>query len=560
VGTTNAGALPDLRSYRPVGEPFPTQFLDSRDGETQTFMISPETRAQIRRYFYAEHWTLGTIANQLGLHPDTVRQAVESANFHRAQTMRPSRIDPYLELIRQTLQQHPRLTGTRIHQMLCQRGYTGSVVHLRRTIARLRPAFSTKGQDAFFKLQTLPGEQAQADWAHFGEVMVGRARRRLSCFVMTLSYSRALYLEFFFDQTTENFLGGHVHAFRFFNGTPRVVLYDNLRSVVQERRGDHIHFHPRLIEFCGHYHFDARPCQVRAGNQKGRVERAIRYVRESFWAGRPFTTLQECNRQAWLWRDQVAHQRPWPQDYARTVEQAFQQEQPRLLPLPAHDFPTERRQPVRSAKTIYVRFDRNDYSIPPHAVGKPLTLLASDTEVRILDAAQQPIARHRRSYDYQQVVLDPEHQQALLLLKRKAGGSTPPGRLAHAVPESETLLDRAFAQGESAGHQTSHLLKLLDEYGASALRHAIIEALQRDTPRASSVAFLLRKRRRQGALLPPVDLSRHPEANAIDVRPHSLDTYDQLARAAAVQEPPAESPREPVETSPSVAAGETHEN
>jgi hypothetical protein len=170
-------------------------------------------------------------------------------------------------------------------------------------------------------------------------------------------------------------------------------------------------------------------------------------------------------------------------------------------------------------------------------VGKPLTLLASDTEVRILDAAQQQIARHRRSYDAQQIMFDPEHQQALLALKRKAGGAMPAGRLAHAAPESETLLDRAFAQGESAGHQTSQLLKLLDEYGASALRNAIAEALERDTPRASSVAFLLAKRRRQGAAPPPVDLSRHPEASTIDVRPRSLDAYDQLAAGCDALEP-----------------------
>jgi len=98
---------------------------------------------------------------------------------------------------------------------------------------------------------------------------------------------------------------------------------------------------------------------------EGRVERAIRYVRESFFAGRPFTTLAECNRQALLWRDQVAHQRPWPGDDARTVEQVFAEEQPRLLSPPAHPFPTDLVLAVRSEKTIYVRFDLNDYSIPP---------------------------------------------------------------------------------------------------------------------------------------------------------------------------------------------------
>ena len=95
----------------------------------------------------------------------------------------------------------------------------------------------------------------------------------------------------------ENFLGGHVHAFdSSWQGHLRVILYDNLKSAVLERRCNQIHFHPRLTELSAHYHFGPRPCEVRAGNQKGRVERAIRYVRDSFWAGRSFTTLVDCNR------------------------------------------------------------------------------------------------------------------------------------------------------------------------------------------------------------------------------------------------------------------------
>jgi hypothetical protein len=213
------------------------------------------------------------------------------------------------------------------------------------------------------------------------------------------------------------------------------------------------------------------------------------------------------------------------------VAQAFAEEQPRLLPLPAHPFNTDQILCLRSAKTIYVRFDGNDYSIPPEAVGRPLTLVASDTLLRILDRTVE-IARHQRSYDRHQVVLDPAHQQALLQLKRKAFHSTPSGRLAQAVPESETLLDLAFSRGESAGSQTAQLLKLLDLYGAQALRQAVHEALQRDTPRASSVAFLLRKRQQAAGGSPPlaIDLSRHPQAQSIEVQPHDLQTYDELAR------------------------------
>jgi transposase len=489
-------------------------------------MLSSEIRMQIRHWFFAEHWKIGTIAQELGIHADAVRSAIESNHFHRAQTLRPCLTDPYLPFIRQTLQQYPQLRATRIYQMLQARGYQGSVVQLRRAVATLRP----HRPEPFLRLHTFPAEQAQVDWAHFGQVMVGRARRRLSCFVITLAYSRALYLEFFFDQSMENFLRGHVHAFQAWSGQPRVILHDNLRSAVLERRGNQIHFHPRLLELCAHYHCIARPCQVRAGNQKGRVERAIRYVRESFWAGRDFTTLQECNRQALLWRDQVAHQRPWPGDDTRTVAQVFAEEQPRLLPPPLHPFNTDLILPIRSAKTIYVRFDLNDYSIPPQAVRRPLTLLASDTWVRILDGAQE-IARHHRSYDRHQEVLDPAHQHALLKEKRRAFHSTPTGRLAQAAPESETLLDLAFARGESAGTQTAQLLKLLDLYGAPALRRAIAEALQRDTPRASSVAFLLRKQQPTSpSAAPKVNLSRFPEAQSIDVQPHDLETYDELAR------------------------------
>jgi transposase len=146
-------------------------------------------------------------------------------------------------------------------------------------------------KEAFLRLRTFPGEEGQVDWANFGEVSIGRARRRLSCFVITLSYSRALYLEFFFDQRMESFLRGHIRAFEDWQNLPRILVYDNLRSVVVERRKDDVHFHPQILGLCAHYHFAPRPCQVGAGNQKGRVERAIRYIRESYFAARLFSTL-----------------------------------------------------------------------------------------------------------------------------------------------------------------------------------------------------------------------------------------------------------------------------
>jgi transposase len=485
-------------------------------------MVDPEVRVKIRHYFYAEHWKIGTIAGELGVHPDTVKRAIEAERFQPAERLRGSIVDPYVPFLRQTLEQHPRLCATRIFQMVQDRGYKGSVVQLRRVVARLRP----RPKEAFLRLEVFAGEQAQVDWAHFGSVMIGRARRQLSCFVMTLSWSRAIYLEFFYDQTTENFLRGHVNAFQSFPGAPRVILYDNLKSAVVERLGNQIRFNEKLLELAGHYHFMPRPVQVRAGNQKGRVERSIRFVRDSFWAARPFTTLEECNRQARQWREDIAHRRPWPDDKGRTVAQMLEEERPRLLALPVHPFHTDRMVQVCSRKTIYVRFDLNDYSIPPEAVGRPLTLFASPTEVRILDGATE-IVRHPRSYDRQQEVLEPTHQEALLKTKRKALESTRSGRLGQTVPESSALLEQAFEKGESVARQTTHLLDLLDRYGVQAVRAAVREALERGTPRAAQVEWLLRRSESVRPL--PVDLSRYPEAQRLDVQPHDLETYDELA-------------------------------
>lgn len=487
-------------------------------------MISPEQTAAIRRLFFAEHWKIGTIAAELDLHPDTIRRALETERF-QARAPRLMATDNFLEFIEQTLKQHPRLRATRLMEMLRDRGFQGTVHQLRRVVRALRPV----SREAFLRLSVLPGEQGQVDWASFGEVTIGRARRRLSCFVLTLSHSRAFYLEFFFDQSLENFLQGHVNAFADLGGAPRSLLYDNLKAAVLERHGDSIRFHPRLLELCGHYHFAARPCNPRRGNEKGRVERTIRYVRDSFFAARPFSTLEILNRQALDWRNRVTLERRWPGDDSRTVGEVYEEEKPRLLPLPSHPFETELIKPVRSGKTIYIRFDLNDYSIPHTMVGRALTLAASPTVVRLLDGAAE-IARHKRSYDRHQRIDDPSHTAALLEEKRKALGATAAGRLSHAIPNIEQFLDAAFGRGESPARQTTQLLKLLEDYGAQSLAAAVAEALEQGTPRATSVAFILSRRHRTARRLPIlVDLSRHPHLADLSVPTHQLEVYDDLS-------------------------------
>jgi hypothetical protein len=398
---------------------------------------------------------------------------------------------------------------------------------VRERVAELRPS----RREAFFKRRTFPAEEGQIDWASFGHVTVGAARRALSAFLLTLTFSRWFFLRFFLDQSLENFLRGHVHAFGDLHGCPRYCLYDNLRSAVLERHGEGVRFHPRLLELASHYHFAPRACRPGRGSEKGAVERTVRYVRDSFFAARSFTTLEDLNRQALVWRDEVAGERRWPGDDRKTVAQAFEEEAAQLLTLPAHPFETDLIAPARSEKTIYIRFDLNDDSIPPASVGRPLTLVASETTVRLLEG-QGEIARHRRSYDRHQRIEDPAHVEALLLEKQRARGSAPRARLNDAVPAAEAFLEASFQRGESVAATTEKLLLLLDDYGSAELAAAVEEALQRQTPCLSSVAFLLARRRRaaQRTMALPVDLSRRPDLRDLYVKPHASETYDELAR------------------------------
>src|SRR3954454_1153892 len=251
-------------------------------------------------------------------------------------------------------------------------------------------------------------EQGQVDWGHFGHLMIGRARRPLMAFVVVLSYSRQIFLRFFLDARMESFLRGHVAAFTAWNGCARVLLYDNLKSAVLERQGDAIRFHPTLIAFAGHYRYDPRPVAVARGNEKGRVERAIRYVRDNFFAARIFADLDELNVQAEAWCGGLAADRRCPEQDGVSVREAFAAQTPKLLTLPDVSYPLIERVAVSVGKTPYVRFDLNDYSVPHTQVRRTLSVLADPERVRIADGPLV-LACHRRSYDKGQRIEEPGH-------------------------------------------------------------------------------------------------------------------------------------------------------
>lgn len=489
----------------------------------------PERTAEILRLHHAEKWPIGTIATQLGVHHGVVRRVLAAEGVVLASTAPwPSMADPYEPFIREILTKYPRLRSSRVFEMVRERGYKGSESHLRKLIFqrqwRPRPL-----AEAFLRVRTLPGEQAQVDWAHFGHLEIGRARRPLVAFVMVLSYSRRIYLRFFLGQGMANFLAGHVGAFEAFGGVPRVLLYDNLKSAVTERVGDAIRFNPTLLALAGHYRFEPRPVAVARGNEKGRVERAIQYARHSFFAARSFTDLDDLNAQAAAWCTGPAACRPCPEDRGRSVEAVFQEERASLMALPDSPFPAEERLVVRVGKTPYVRFDLNDYSVPHDQIRKSLTVVAGASVVRILDGLAV-VAAHPRSFDRGAQVEDPAHVNALVAAKAAASAHRGVDRLNFATPSAKPFLKLVSERRQNLGAAVSGLLSLLDRHGPGELEAALAEAAGAGVGHLGAVKHVLDRRREERGLPTPVPvpLPDDPKVRDIVVTPHALSRYDAI--------------------------------
>jgi hypothetical protein len=328
------------------------------------------------------------------------------------------------------------------------------------------------------------------------------------------------------NQRTENFLRGHEAAFQSYGGIPKVLLYDNLKSAVLERMGDAIRFNPQLLDFAAHYRFEPRPVAVYRGNEKGRVERAIRYVRDNFFAAREWCDLDDLNAQAHLWCTTYAADRPCPEHRDKSVRAVFEEEQPRLIALPDNPYHCDEIEEVRVNKTPYVRFDLNDYSVPHDQVQKTLTVKATLNTVTVLDGVAV-LAHHVRSYDKGAQIESELHIATLAARKKQARLHRGQHRLTHAMDCARDFLNAAAVHGYPLRSTTNQLIVLLDDYGASLLNEAMLDALNRGVPHPNAVRLSVQRLLDERHQLPAVGqvLSLNKRVNELVVKPHSLSEY-----------------------------------
>jgi transposase len=493
--------------------------------------ISKDQTAEIIRLYYAEKWLVGTIAVQLGIHSSVVRRVLAQETLVSARTPRGRKIDPYLDFIAETLQQFPTLTASRLFQMVGQRGFTGKISQFRAVVAEMRP----KRKEAFLRLVRQAGQEAQVDWAHFGKLKFDGYERPLVAFVMTLSYSRAIFVRFFLSQGMSSFLTGHEEAFAWFGGIPRACLFDNLKSVVLERIGNAIKRNPQFVEYARHCRFEIRVAAPARGNEKGRTERAIRYLRDNFFAGREFRDLDDLNRQALEWCETISLERPWQDNTTKKVRDALAHERTLLLQLRDTKYPCEERYEVRVGKTPYIRFDLNNYSLPHQYTQSVVTIIASEKTVRIVVSTEE-IARHDRCYSRGVTISATEHLEALRNFKHKARESVYGNHyITQYVPSAQALLLRLTQREYSLQRAHKDLLKLLSLYGAQALEEVIQETLNSETPSIRMITQILEGRRKEEGLAPVIPIALPPHAAQHDTTPviqHSLKHYDTVGTQA----------------------------
>jgi len=485
---------------------------------------TPETEAEIVRLHFAEHWKVGTIAAQLGVHPDLVRRVL-GIGVPRTPDSPPrsSMLDPYREFIDQTLARYPTLRATRLYDMLRERGYRGAVRTLRSYVATVRPR---KRRDVFLRTETLPGEQAQVDWAYVTKLPVAGGERALWLFVIVLSYSRAMWAEFVLDLSVYSLCRSLVRAAVALGGVTRQWLFDNPRTVVLERAGAAVRYHPVLLELCAAMRVQPRLCAVAQPQHKGRVERAIRYLRDRFLAGRAITSVADGNCQLDRFIAEIAHARPHPVIAQRTVGEVLAEERERLLSLPDPLPITDRIEPVTVDTQAFFRLETNRYSVPPDYADRTLTLVANDLILRVLDGTTE-IARHERCYGRRQVVELPAHRAELVSQRRAAADLKGRNRLVAVAPDFTAILERWALSGPSLAIQVTRAVKLLDLYGDDIFATAVAEIAARGLRDVSALAVACDRIRRDRNRPVPVDIPLPAHAIDRDVVPHDLEKYDE---------------------------------
>ena len=487
-------------------------------------MIDYHTYHQIRHLRAEEHLSGVQIAERLGVHRETVSKWLQREKYARraaaVEGKRASKLDAFKGMIGRLLEAH-RYTAQQIYQRIQGEGYAGGYSILKEYVRAVRPP----EPEAFLHLSFAPGECAQVDFGEWGSVRVGNTRRRLSFFVMVLCWSRKMFLEFTLGQNQEWWHHCHRAAFEYFGCVPRELMIDNPKvAVLEHPYGGPPVFNRAYLELADHYGFRPKACAPRKGNEKGRVENGVGYVKKNFLSGLEITDFAPINPAGQVWLETVANVRIHGETKRRPAEM-FVEEYPRLPPLPANPYDTGivRSAPVSNQCRVVV--DTNRYSVPPRYASSRLVLKLYADRVRLYHEAQL-VAEHVRSYERQQDVKDPEHEQVLLHGREQARHQKVLLRFLCLCPQAQAYYEQLGERRLNARHHVQKIVALSESFGAEKAGRAITDAHELGAYGENYIANLLEQRERflpePGAL----QLTRRSDLLDLELPAPDLSLYD----------------------------------
>jgi transposase len=483
-------------------------------------MIDYQQFCQIKQLHDQDGLHVSQIATTLALDPRTVAYWLAQDHYRpKKATPRSSKLDPFKADIVRLLDKYP-YSAAQVWQRLREQGFEGGYSIVKAYVRRIRP----RQQPAFLKLAFAPAECAQVDWGSYGSVAVGQTRRRLSFFVMVLCYSRLMYVEFTVSQTMEHFLVCHQHAFEAFGGVPQTVMVDNLKSAVLGRiLGQEPMLNPKYVDFAHHMGFAIAPCNVGKGNEKGRVENGVGYVKKNFLAGLDLPPFSALNPAAKHWLDTVANVRIHGETRQPPVD-LWQKEKPYLGALPPHPFDIATVSQVRASKQFRITVETNRYSVPAQFAGQVLTLKTYPDRL-CLYQGEHLIARHRRSYDRHGDFENPDHPKALLEQRKKARDHKLFMRFLALSPEAETYYLNLQERHLNAPHHVRKIVALSDIYGQEPVARALSDALHYQAFASDYIANLLEQRAHFTPEASALHLTRREDLLEIRLQAPDLSIY-----------------------------------
>jgi transposase len=490
--------------------------------------------SEVLRLSLLEGLSIRAISRRLQLARKTVRRLLGRAPTAKGAVVagpRGSQLDIYDAEIRRLVADTPELAAPAVLERLRPLGYTGGITVLRDRLRRFRPRAA---KEAFLTLDFAPGAAFQIDWADFGFALPG-CPRRVSAFVMVSCYSRYLYIEFTLSQAMGTFLRCMERGLQFFDGVATADIFDNMKTVVLSHAPHATVFNRRFLEYSKARGFAVVACNVRKGNEKGRVERPIGFVRVRFWPGRRFTDLLDLNAQAVRWRDDFANNRVH-EETGKVPALVFRHEEHRhLKPIPATPFDVDDVETSGVTKSFRVTFDRNRYSVPWRLASQHVLVRANDDTVAIFLGHKQ-IAAHRRSWKVGEDIEHPSHREGLLLHKpRAAAGALPPGLVG--LGDTGSGYFKIFAAGgRSVQRETVRLTFLVELFGEQATHAAIAEVMATGHVGAEYVEYVLRHKKGLTPSAAPLRLG-DPILDALSLREPDLSIYDQLVPRSMTLDP-----------------------